>query len=163
MKRIALALAFMIAGCATVRPKPKLILIGIDEQVGLTNLVSTCAFREAQAKAAPQYATPCLETPGVMLQEVKNTFQSAFQENPACEGVALKVYENAGGMTDGVDWRMKLFISVQADGTASIAESSWEIDPHVADATTADGLLGDPYQAATRVCTVVKHHGGRVQ
>jgi hypothetical protein len=163
MKRTILVWAFLIAGCSAVRPKPKPILIGIDEYVGLSSLVSTCAFRATQAKAAPQYATPCLETPGVMMQEVQSAFQSAFQENPACEGVALKVYENASAMTGGVAWRMKLFINVQTDGTASVADSSWEIDPHVADATTADGAVGDPYQAATRVCTVVKHHGGTVQ
>jgi hypothetical protein len=163
MKRTVLALALLIAGCTAVRPKPKPILIGIDEQVGLTNLVSTCALREAQAKAAPQYATPCLETPGVMFHEVQNAFQSAFQENPACEGVSLKTYENASAMTDGVYWRMKLFIRVQGDGTVSIADSAWEIDPRVPDATTADGVFGDPYQAATRVCAVVKHHGGTIQ
>jgi hypothetical protein len=163
MKRTVLALALLVAGCNAVRPKPKPIRIGIDEFVGLTSLVSTCAFREKQAKAAPQYATRCLETPSVMMHEVQGAFQSAIQENPACEGVSLKTYENPSAMTDRVDWRMKLFVSVQIDGTVSIAESSWEIDPHVADATTADGLFGDPYQAATRVCTVVKHRGGTVQ
>jgi hypothetical protein len=121
MKRTILVLVPLIVGCNAVRPKPKPILIGIDQFVGLTNLVSTCAFREKQAKAAPQYVTPCPETPAIMLQEVQNAFQSAVQENPACEGVALKVYENASGMTDGVDWRMKLFINVQTDGTVGIA------------------------------------------
>lgn len=39
----------------------------------------------------------------------------------------------------------------------------WEIDPHVGDAQSANGALGDPYQTAARVCAVVKHHGGAVQ
>jgi hypothetical protein len=156
------AAALLIAGCAAVRPKPKPILIGIDQQFGLASLVPACAFRAAQAKAAPQYATPCLETPGVMMQEIQNAFQSAFQENPACEGVSLKSYENLGSMA-GVAWRMKFFVRVQDDGTASIADSSWEIDPFVPDAQSADGAVGDPFQTATRVCAVVKHRGGTVQ
>jgi hypothetical protein len=161
--RVFVAVAILLAGCTSVPPKPKPILIGIDEQVGLGNLVTACAFRSAQAKATPRYMTPCLETPAIMVQEVRNAFQSAFEENPACEAVALKTYENASAMTDGVDWRMKFFIRVQHDGTVSMADSSWEIDPHVADAQSADGMVGDPYQAATRVCIVVKGHGGKVQ
>ena len=94
---------------------------------------------------------------------MQGAFRSAFEENPACEGVAIKTYENASAMTDGVDWRMKFFIRVQDDGTLSIADSSWEIDPHIPDAQSADGMLGDPYQTAARVCAVVKHHGGTVR
>jgi hypothetical protein len=157
------AMATLAAGCSSVPPKPKPILIGIDEQFALGGLVTTCAYRAAQAKAAPQYATPCLETPGIMLQEIQNAFQSAFQENPACEGVALKTYENLSAMTDGMAWRLKLFIRVQDDGTVSIGDSSWEIDPYVADARSADGALGDPFQTAARICAVVKHRGGTVQ
>lgn len=98
-----------------------------------------------------------------MFSEVDGAFRSAFEGNPACEGVVLKTYENVSAMTGGVDWRMKFFVRVRDDGTVSIADSSWEIDPHVTGAQSADGALGDPYEAASRVCAVVKHHGGTVQ
>ena len=161
--RVFVVVVILVAGCTSIRPKPKPILIGIDEQSSLGTPTAACAFQNARAKAASQYVTPCIETPGLMFSEVQGAFRSAFEENPACEGVALKTYENAGAMTDGVDWRMKIFIRVQDNGAVSIAGSSWEIDPHVPDAQSADGALGDPYQTAARVCAVVKHHGGTVQ
>jgi hypothetical protein len=66
-------------------------------------------------------------------------------------------------MTDAVDWRMKLSVRVQDDGSLSIANSSWEIDPHVEGAQSANGVLGDPYQTAAQVCAVVQGRGGTVQ
>lgn len=77
--------------------------------------------------------------------------------------VVLKTYENASAMTGGVDWRMKFFVRVQDDGAVSVANSSWEIDPHIENAQSADGVLGDPYQTAAQICTMVKHRGGTVQ
>jgi hypothetical protein len=162
-KTFLVAAVILVAGCASVHPKPKPTLIGIDEQFSLETPTAECTLRNARAKAAPQFGTPCIETPAVMFSEVQNTFQSALEENPACAGVVLKTYENAGAMTDGVEWRMKFFVRVQDDGTLSIADSSWEIDPHVPNAQSADGVLGDPYQTAARVCTVVKRNGGKVQ
>jgi len=162
-KTFLVAAVIWVAGCTSVRPKPKPILIGIDEQFSLETPTAACTLRNAQAKAAPQLVPPCMETAGVMFSEVQGAFQDAFEENPACGGVALKTYENTGAMTDGVEWRMKFFIRVQDDGTLSITDSSWEIDPHVPDAQSADGVLGDPYQTAARICTVVKHNGGKVQ
>jgi hypothetical protein len=156
-------LVTLVAGCTSIRPRPKTILIGVDEQFSLGTPTAACALRNAQAKATPQYVTPCVETPGLMFSDVQGAFRSAFEENPTCEGVAIKTYEDASTMTDGVDWRMKFFIRVQGDGTLSIADSSWEIDPHIPDAQSADGMLGDPYQTAARVCAVVKHRGGTVQ
>jgi hypothetical protein len=163
LHRVVVVVAILVAGCTSIHPKPKPILIGIDEQFSLGTPTAACNVRNARAKAAPQYVTPCIETPGLMFSDVQGAFRSAFEENPACEGVAIKTYENASAMIDGVDWRMKFFIRVQDDGTLSIADSSWEIDPHVPDAQSADGALGDPYQTAARVCAVVKHHGGTVQ
>ena len=166
MQKEALLIAAAVlitAGCSSIRPKPKPISIGIDEEFSLLSLNTSCTFKDAQAAKTPQYATPCAELPGLMFQEVRNVFQSAFQENPACEGISLKTYENAGAMTGGVDWRMKFFVRVGDDGVVSVADSSWEIDSHVGSGGSVDGTMGEPYQTATRICTAVKGGGGKVQ
>ena len=164
MRKLLIAAAVLItAGCGSIHPKPKAIIIGIDEAFSLAPVTSSCAFKDAQSAKTPQYVTPCVESPGLMFQEVRNAFQSAFQENLACEGVSLKTYENAGAMTGGVDWRMKFFVRVGDDGAVSVADSSWEIDSHVGSGGSVDGTMSDPYQTATRICTAVKGRGGKAQ
>ena len=163
VNNLLIAAVVLITGCGSIRLRPKPISIGIDEEFSLVSLNTSCAFKDAQAAKTPQNASRCAESPGLMFQEVRNAFQSAFQENPACEGISLKTYENAGAMTGGVDWRMKLFIRVGDDGVVSVADSSWEIDSHVGSGGSVDGTMGEPYQTATHICMAVKGGGGKVQ
>ena len=100
-----------------------------------------------------------------MVSETENAFRGAFQENPACSNLVLKLYDTSDPkeFTGAGDWRLTFGISV-TDGNLNLNESAWSLFSHVPDNLSgyAEGNMSNAYEAAGQVCAVVKGVGGKL-
>jgi hypothetical protein len=153
----------LMAGCNSKQSRP---VIGIDEAHDITFAQSICAFHNANAANNPHIALPCLEEPLQMVSETENAFRGAFQENPACSNLVLKLYDTSSPreFAGAGDWRLTFGIAVK-NGNLNLKESAWSLFSRVPDNTSgyAEGNMSNPYEAAGRVCAVVKGVGGKLQ
>jgi hypothetical protein len=113
--------------------------------------------------------TACMREPKEMVHELEKDFTSGFQENPACRNVKLFHWQNHKGETTdakylAANWSIQFTISVQ-NGELSEADSQWQIidmpQNNIHRARYADGDMKNAYEAAGRVCRMVKGEGGR--
>ena len=100
------------------------------------------------------------------ISETENAFRGAFQENPACSNLVLKLYDTSSPkeFAGAGNWRLTFGIAVK-DGNLNLNESAWSLFSHVPDNTSgyAEGNMSNPYEAAGRVCAIVKGVGGKLK
>jgi hypothetical protein len=163
MTILILTLMAVVAGCKPKQPNP---VIGIDEAHDITFAQTVCNVQNATAASNPHLALPCLEEPLRMVSETENAFRGAFQENPACSNLVLKLYDTSSPkeFAGAGDWRLTFGIAVK-DGNLNLNESAWSLFSHVPDNASgyAEGNMSNPYEAASRVCAIVKGVGGKLQ
>jgi hypothetical protein len=160
---IIVMLVAVLAGCKSKQSHP---VIGIDEANDITFARTVCISLNASAAMNPHVVFPCFEEPLKMSSETESAFQGAFQENPACTNLVLKLYDTSSSkeFTGAGDWRLTFGIAVK-DGNLNLNESTWSLFSHVPDNARghAEGNMSNPYEAAGHVCAIVKGMGGKLQ
>lgn len=153
-----------LMGCRSVGPKPT---ITIDGWWDVDYAKEACATVATAASQGFEGTTRCIRDPSDIAHGVEKDFLSAFQTNPACSGLSIvndfhdPKKDGATTKSTRAEWALSFNIGLK-DGELSPAGSQWQIIDQATLHRYADGDLGNFFQAATKVCTVVKGAGGKL-
>jgi hypothetical protein len=159
------SLTLGLSGCGVVKDSPT---VGVDGWWDVDYAKSACETAAAAAAQRFEGAAPCLQEPSDIAYGVEKDFVSAFQENPACAGISIvnnfhDPEKDAETTTfTKAKWALSFNIALK-DGELSPADSQWQIIDNATLHRYADGNLANFYEAASKVCTVVKGAGGKLQ
>jgi len=146
------AIVVPIAGCGHLN-SPSTILV-IDHWWDSDYAKGLC--ESAQSNSIQFGTTPCIDTPEGMTSDVETGIISALRENPKCSNISIS-------MTFPSDQRNHWMLMVDfalEHGDISPKESSWTMTAPTGKGTDiTEGYLGDYFEAATRICTIIKGGG----
>jgi hypothetical protein len=165
MKMLAVIAALIVAvGCRS-KHKPT---IAIDGWWDVDYAKNACEAAAQNAAAHFGGVLPCIQDPSDMAYGIERDFLSAFQANPACNGVSIvndfhnPAKDAATTKVNKAEWALSFNMALK-DGELNPADSQWQIIDNGTLHRYADGNLGNFFQAATKVCTVVKGAGGKLE
>ena len=162
-KRNPAALVFVLVGFMGIAgcDRPQSRKIFIDGWWDVDYAKNLCEARVVST------GIKCVPDGPTLARQLEIQFVSAFQTNPACNGVSLlndyhdPEKDSAKSKLTTAEWALSFNISIE-NGDLNPKDSVWQIIDHNLK-RFAEGDMGDATQASTKVCTMVKNQGGMAQ